>query len=262
MPVLTALLLAAAPPTVHRFIHSLHGAPVAEIELRRTGQHYEYVSRHFFRRGATSVERLVPSSSDNPTWASEALTKPRKALGCSPVEDERTRAKGELCLTQAGEQAAGTLLGQPFLAWYEKNLLQRLELGDSTFVRSDQPVQFKDPFGSGFALTGQGAALALSPAVKGARQARPTPAGKNEDCAAAAHAYVTAHPDFEVVLGLVEDGGRGWPHAWVKHRSTAEELDPSRPEASAYLALPKAQAARIYLDLLGKRRSLLRVVGP
>ena len=91
----------------------------------------------------------------------------------------------------------------------------------------------------------------------------PKPSGENEDCLAAAHAWVKAHEEFEVVLGLIEDGGRGWPHAWVKHRTSGEELDPSRPQTAdaspRYLALPTEQAARVYLDLLGKRRALLRV---
>ena len=93
--------------------------------------------------------------------------------------------------------------------------------------------------------------------------ASPKPAGKNEDCLAAANAWVKEHPGFELVLGLIEDEGRGWPHAWVRNLQTQEELDPSRPEAAArYLALPKKEAPRAYLDLLGKRRTLTRVAGP
>lgn len=257
------LLLAAAPSTsVHRFVHLLSGAPVGEVELRRTGDRYEYVTRRFFRRGGASEERFVPA--DAATWASESLIRPRP-VGCWAVEDEITRQRGQACVVAvAGGRATGTLFGQPFTARYEKNTLQSLELGDSQFVHSDGYVpEYKDPFGEGFALTGSGEELALAPPIEGARRARPTPKGESEDCLAAANAWVKEHPGFELVLGLIEDEGRGWPHAWVRHRDTHEELDPSRPRAAVrYLALPRSQAPRAYLDLLGKRRTLLRVAAP
>ena len=260
--VLVLLLAAVPPPTVYRFVHFLGGAPVGQVELRRDGSRYEYVARRFFRRGATSEEHFVPK--DAPTWASESLLQARP-VGCYTVVDEISRKEGEVCVTEARgrEQTKGTVLGQPFTARYEKSLLQTLDIGDSRFVRSDAPVEFKDPFGDGFALPPGDGAWTVSPPLDGVRVAHPTPAGEHDDCLAAATAFVAKNPEWDVVLGLVEDGGRGWPHAWVQHRATGEERDPSRAKAGGrYVALPKATAPRIYLDLLGKRRTLQRVSRP
>ncbi len=259
---LLAFLLAAAPaPTVYRFVHFLDGSPVGQIELRRSGEKYEYISRRFFRRGKASEERFAPP--DQTTWASESLMKARP-VGCYPVLDEITRKSGEVCVKEAKGKSmtTGTVLGATFTARYEKDLLQTLEVGDSTFVRSDAPVDFRDPFGDGFPIAGNAGDWTVTPPVEGARPASPTPDGEDIDCLGAAHAFVAKHPEWDVVLGLVEDGGRGWPHAWVQHRVTKEERDPSRGLTARYLALPRAAAPRIYLDLLGKRRTLARVRGP
>lgn len=259
------VLLGVPAAPEHRFIHFLGGVPVGEIRLKREGAQYTYVSQRFFRGGKSAVERFAPSGSDNPVWASESMLKPR-AVGCWAVEDEITRQRGEACVIKAGSTARGTLLGQPFTARYERGELQELEVGDSRFARPEGAIAFGDPFATGLALDGRGNAFELSPSVKGARRAMPKPSGENEDCLAAAHAFVGAHPDYEVVLGLIDDGARGWPHAWVKHRTNGEELDPSRPQRAdaspRYLALPKDQAARVYLDLLAKRRTLRRVAAP
>jgi hypothetical protein len=261
MPQFSALLvLAAVLVSEDRFIHFLGGVPVAEITLQRKGGQYTYVSQRFFRGGAGSIERFTPSGSDNPVWASESLLKAHP-VGCWAVEDELTRERGEACVNLiSGGKVKGTLLGKAFTARYVDGMLQELELGDSRFARREGPVKFSDPFAEGLDLPGQGTALEISPPIKGTRRAAPKPSGENPDCLAAANAWVEANPGYEVVLGLIDDGERGWPHAWVRHRQTGEEVDPSRPDASAlYLALPKDQAGRIYLDLWAKRRTLRRV---
>ncbi len=259
MPLLAVFILLAAP-TDDRWVHFLAGVPVGEVRLSRSGDQYTYVSQHYFRRGGRSVERFA--SSEKSTWASESLLAPRP-VGCFPVVDEMTLQKGENCITRAGPITQGTTLGQPFTARYEAGALQQLDVGDSRFVRREAQVVYADPFAEGLSVTGSGDALALSPPLKGARRAMPKPAGENEDCLAAAKAWVAEHPDFEVVLGLLDDGERGWPHAWVQHRTSHEELDPSRPQredaAPRYLALPKDQAPGVYLDLLARRRTLRRI---
>lgn len=249
-----------------RFIHFVNGVPVGEITLQRRGSQYTYVSQHFFRGGKQSIERFAPSASDDPVWASESLLKPHP-VGCWEVEDEITRARGAACVvSQSGAIATGTLLGEAFTARYDRGALAELSLGASRFARREGPVVFSDPFAEGLPLTGRGSALAIAPPVKGARRSSPSLSGENEDCLAAATGYAKTHPEYEVVLGLLDDGARGWPHAWVRNRETGEELDPSRPPileaASLYLALPKDQAARVYLDLWGKRRTLRRVSVP
>ncbi len=199
------LFLLAVPGSDDRFIHFLAGVPVGEIQLIREGNQYTYVSRHFFRAGAKAVERFSPSGRDNPVWASESLLKV-SAEGCWNAQDELTLHRGQVCVTQAGPTAKGTLLGQPFTARYHRGALQELEVGDSRFSRNAAPVAFADPFGEGVAVMGSGDALALNPPLKGARRARPTPTGGSEDCLGAANAYLKEHPEFELVLGLLDDG--------------------------------------------------------
>jgi hypothetical protein len=267
MSQLALFLLLAGPTFDHRFVHFLAGVPIGEIRLTRKDGQYTYASQHFFRGGAHATERFSPSGSDHPLWASEALLAPL-AFGCRDVEDEVTRKRGPLCVMKSGATTKGTLFDQPFTARYQAGVLHELELGDSRFSRraAEEGVRFADPFADGLPLTGKGNALALSPPLRGTRRATPVPSGENEDCLAAANAWVKAHPDYEVVLGLLDDGQRGWPHAWVKHRTRDEELDPSRPQTAdappRYLALPREEAARVYLDLLGKRRTLRRVSAP
>ncbi len=265
MPLFAWVLLLAAPIQAEdRFVHFLGGVPVGEIRLIQNGAQYTYLSQHFFRSGLGAVERFVAPKSDT-LWASQSLLQARPA-GCWAVEDEVTRQKGEACITQAGETAKGTLLGQPFIAHYQGGALQQLELGDSRFSRRVGPVVFADPFAEGLAITGNGNALDLVPSLEGARRATPTPGGENPDCLAAAHAWVKEHSGYEVVLGLIDDGRLGWPHAWVIDRARRDERDPSYPPHASpttrYLALPKEQAAGIYLDLRAHRRTLRRVPAP
>ena len=266
LPLVTFFLLFAAPTASDdRFVHFLGGVPVGEIRLIRTGPSYTYLSQHFFRGGQSATKRFSPPGEDPTVWASESLLAPHP-VGCWPVEDELTRQRGEVCVTQAGAITQGTLLGKPFTARYQGKALTELTVGESRFVRREGAVAYGDPFGEGLLLTGNGPALALTPAIKGARPARPKPSGENQDCLAAANGFVTEHPEYEVVLGVIDDGTRGWPHAWVIHRKTGQELDPSRPPRAGqpprYLALPKDEAAGVYLDLLAKRRTLTRVGAP
>ena len=195
MNALLPLLLLAAPlePTVsHRFIHRLAGAPGGEIELRWTGNRYTYLSRHYFRRGKSSEESFEAGRSDEPAWASLSLLAPHLA-GCWPVAAEVTRERGEACVTQAGAKVTGTLLRQPFTARYTRGQLEQLTFGNSDFARSDQPVEFSDPFGAGFELTSEGTTLGLAPPLKGTRPAAPEGAGTDADCVGAARAWISAH---------------------------------------------------------------------
>jgi|GEM_PF-2521910 len=264
MPALALLLLLASPPVQHRFVHSLAGVPVGEVTLSRDGPRYTYASRHFFRRGHSNAE--VFTSSEATRWASESLLRQPSSPGCFEVVDEVTFDRGEACVVKAGPASTGTLFGQPFTATYENRSLASLTVADSRFDRHSGPVTFADPFAAGLPITGNGNALALVPPLKGARPAMPTPAGEADDCLAAANAYVAQHPDYDVVLGLLDDGERGWPHAWVQHRDSKQQLDPSHPRAVGtpprYLALPKASAGAVYLDLLTQRRALSRVASP
>ncbi len=264
MPALTVMLLLAAPAVQHRFVHSLAGVPVGEVTISRDGELFTYASRHFFRRGESAES--VFTSTDSARWASESLLVQPKVPGCYAVEDEVTRVRGEACIARPGAATSGTLFGRPFTATYKDRALVSLTVGDSRFQRHRGPVTFADPFADGLPITGNGNALALVPPLKGTRRAMPTPDGEALDCLSAANTYVAQHLGFEVVLGLLDDGERGWPHAWVQHHDTQEALDPSRPQLAGvtprYLALPKARAGAVYLDLLTKRRVLKRVASP
>lgn len=228
------------------FRFELAGVPVGRVTLEPTERRYR--TEHFFRRGARAVvEVTVPEGA---LGASFALLKPR-APGCTPVVDEVSGKRGELCVEKYG---TGTLFGEPFTAQYDARGLASLTLGASRFVRDADAPAVGDPFASGFPLTGVGA-LKISPAWP--KSERVTPAGvpgaTPGDCLATARDFVATHAGAAVELGLVEDDGRAWPHAWVKTK-TGERIDPSAATPfPQYLALPNAGAA--YVELLaGKRR--------
>jgi hypothetical protein len=75
---------------------------------------------------------------------------------------------------------------------------------------------------------------------------------------------VEVDPSLALVLGLVVEGGRAFPHAWVRRGTDALDptLGPEDAEAlarRAYLALPREAAGLVYLSLLdGRRRVVLR----
>jgi hypothetical protein len=106
--------------------------------------------------------------------------------------------------------------------------------------------------------------LALSPALAGARVVEVVPSGQPGEvgrarCLVLAREAAGRGPGRAVVLGLVIEGDRAFPHAWV--RSGGADEDPSRlpgDRPGRYLELPPGSAGRVYLELLDGARAVVR----
>lgn len=264
---LVALLLAVAPlEGTHDFVFSLEGAPVGTVQLEVSADRYVYRSRHFYRRGAKAVVTHEVPRGEAAQWLSFSMLRPLP-LGCRKVKDEGPAREGELCVTEVlNEQVHGTMFGEQFSATYSRGLLQRLVSGLSRFERG-APLRQANPFESGFELPRGSGGLRLTPALAGARipelAPRPTAVEVNEgQCLEDARQWLKTHAGYERVLGLVVDGSRVFPHAWVRKSDGSDEVDPSaRGESTRredYLALPADAAALVYLELLSGKRKLSR----
>jgi hypothetical protein len=200
-------------------------------------------------------------------------------LGCVSGFDERTRENGELCASSwEGGRLRGTLLGKPFTARYEGGELVALELPDGRFERAPRQAPSTsaaptlgvsganppDLFDEGVPIEGSQGVLHLSvesrppqaPELRPWRRqealalARVVRARREEGiqgCVAAAEAFVRGarkkRQEARVVLGLVADGDRAYPHAWVlvaDERGKGFELDPA-------LGIPVAPATHLAL---------------
>jgi hypothetical protein len=78
-------------------------------------------------------------------------------------------------------------------------------------------------------------------------------------CLEAARALASRLPGAVVQLGVLIEGARAWPHAWVRRRDGLH-VDPTRPSdeahAGVYVAFPDAAAGRWYLELASGARRL------
>ena len=105
--------------------------------------------------------------------------------------------------------------------------------------------------------------MSLSGPPTGAREVRVSAVSAPDgpgNCLERAEGIRAGEPErWQVVLGLVEDDGRFWPHAWLLEQTTGRHLDPSlnQPERRRYLAFPTDQAGQLYLELLDQSRQLL-----
>jgi hypothetical protein len=101
----------------------------------------------------------------------------------------------------------------------------------------------------------------LKSAACSARELETPPVGvepaSGADCLSAAKALMKATPGAKLVLGVVTEVGRAWPHAWVQERS-GRNVDPTLPpddprlSSRRYLVFPK-DAGSLYLALLSGR---------
>lgn len=271
-PTLLALCLSAAP---QRYLLSVQGAPVALLRVHVDGRTYHYESTHFLEEGPKVRQRDLPLDDLGHVdgLEPEVLALARlPAPGCREVLEEVRRAPERLCITRVrGRSVDGTLAGQRFTATYDADgALEALTLGAARWEASAKPAPAAapedNPFARGFPVQGQAGPAALVPALDGAvRLASPPTGGATEAtvgrqrCLLAARAWLGAHPRAVLVLGLVVENGRGYPHAWV--REGPQHVDPSvLPGDSAlaarqYVALPQGVAGSVYLELLdGARR--------
>lgn len=258
-----SLLLAAAPL---RLLQSVQGAPVGLVELEVSGGTARYRVRHVFRGTARVFERswsVDGAGRDAEGRVPELFAlRRRPPPGCQTVLEERTGRSERLCLD---EQGRGTLDETPievaFSAVGELRAISVLGADGAVLSRFevtsgsgfDAPV---DPFGAGFPL-GKGAP-GLVPAA-GERLVEVSAIAEQPvdeaACLDAARAWVRQHGG-EVVLGLVLEARRAWPHAWVK-RADGRFVDPSsnQLEGRRYLLLASKTVGTTYLELAaGTRR--------
>ncbi|MBI3186145.1 MAG: transglutaminase domain-containing protein [Myxococcales bacterium] len=220
--------------------------------------------------------------------------------GCLRGRDELTGREGELCATAAREGwLSGSMLGAPFRAEYRGGRLSELVLPDSRFVRSE-PARLPRPpdlFDDGFSIEGEAGRLGLSGGGS-EHEPRKLPGGEFRDLSEAnalaqevhralseeqrragaplgegsclVHARRYAQRAAErglgaaVVLGVVAEGRRGFPHAWVRVTvgGRPAEVDPTllvevTPRSHLTLGL-EGEAGPALLDLLCGRRHLER----
>lgn len=236
--VLGALISAASPPPlewpagVARFSFEWGGVPVGTVEFE--GRCYR--STHLFARGAPRVR--TDCETQGLSWR---LLLRRTSVGCTPVREELTRREGELCVERReGAVDHGTAFDQAFRGRYGRDgTLEELVLGVSRFVRSARPLARPggSPLAAGFKLERDGGGtLELHPPVKNlgfAPLKGATPPGRaaveawlreeraelaEGDCLGLARRLVErfGSDSAEILYGLAEEGGRVFPHAWVR----------------------------------------------
>ena len=298
-----ALALSSAPSRAgqSRFWTSLDGVPIGTVGLSEergaAGVRYRYESVHLFGRGAPVEARrrtfeatLAPDGGVHGRQpVSRWLWHRPAGIGCVEAFDELGGTAGVACAEELdGEVVRGTALGERYLARYDGEGLVSLELGRTRFTRAEgQPrspgIQL---LLDGVEVSGRAGALAWSPALGPARPelsrskltlaelrelARRIGEGPRADwCLGAATAFVeeAGQGSAAVVYGVVADGGRAYPHAWVRvlpREGEALELDPAlgRPVSpDTHLAIsagaPPGAAGAVYLELSSGRRRVIR----
>lgn len=265
------LLLLAAGPVDARFLVSVAGVPSASLRVSAGGGRYRYQAVHLLEEGAERFERsfdLVDGRVEGLTPEVLALLAP-PAPGCRAVLEERRGAPEALCVTaRRGDLVEGTLDGVAFRARYRAGRLERVEVGPVRFERVEGapalPPGVESPFARGFEVAPGPGAPALRPALPGVERVAPATgpaAAPRQRCLQVARAAIAADPALALVLGLVVEDGRAYPHAWV--RRGTQHLDPTLGPREApalagrtYLRLPEGSAGRVYLDLLDGRRQV------
>jgi hypothetical protein len=255
-----ATLCSAAPSDAARYVMSVGGLPVGVVSFALEGSSYTYRSTQVFRsktRDLTQRFELVDGALTPEVWW---LSKKRPE-GCVNVIEERSRDVESVCTFAGG----GTIGGKPFHAEYDATgALKTLTVASVTFAASAAVLPDRaDPFAEGFAVKGRGSHLRVEPRARGVELAsvRGVSAEAPEgSCLDLARTEVAKSTGSTVVLGVVIDQGRAWPHAWVK-RPTGEHVDPTVSPAEAkarqYLAFSD-HPGQLYLELLAGQRTVVR----
>jgi hypothetical protein len=240
-----------------RFALEVAGLPVAELRVSLVGELYVYEATHFLEEGPSEHRVELQLKEGEPRPEVLALLR-RPKTGCTEVLEERERRLEQLCISRsvAGE-AVGTIDKEPFTARYDaSDALTAITVGSATWIAAPQAVQppTESPFVQGVAVpTGK---LRLEPPVEGAKWLTRSPVGtgteyRRDRCLVLAREEAANRPGAEVTVGLVIEGGRAYPHAWVTQKGQA--FDPSVFTGDPilmkrrYLEIPKAKSGDFYL---------------
>jgi hypothetical protein len=304
-PFVLATALLVTLPERTSYLFTLDGLPAGQVTLERSadGKSFTYRSEHVFGRGPSlrSMESRtlvldeagrVAGSTATPVsfwlWAQREPT-------CLEVLDERTGRTGQACSNALSrEEQEGIALDEPFHAVYRDGVLESLDLGAAHFTRLRMPLALDGATGlwaKGIPLPGGSGTVAFDPSLSLPRQpSAPSTRGrtwaekllkdfgvaqKDERCLEASQRLLAWMEERGVhgvlVLGLLLDAGRAWPHAWVRAEGPYEEpvdVDPAWGRLvvpQGYIALQAVaegahglEAGQVYLDLVTGKRRLVR----
>ena len=304
-PLVLATALLLVPPERTSYLFTLEGLPAGQVTLERSadGKSFTYRSEHVFGRGPLlrSVESHTLLLDETGRVAGTTATPvslwlwTQREPSCLEVVDERTGRTGQACSNAVSrEEQEGIALDESFHAVYRDGVLESLDLGPARFTRLSEAPQLDGAAGlwaRGIPLPGGRGPLAFDPGLSLPKQpSAPSSrargwgvkllkdfgaAGKEELCLEASQRLLAWMEERGVrgvlVLGLLLDGGRAWPHAWVRADGPYEEpvdLDAAwgrLAEPPGYIALqmvaPGAhglEAGQVYLDLVSGKRRLVR----
>jgi hypothetical protein len=254
-----ALFLLAAAPVDATFLLELDGVPAATLQVIEHPARFDYRVTRFLEEGDAVFARSFPLGGPSAAPEVQALLH-LPPVGCRDVLEERTGALEPLCVTVVDDGAAsGTIAKDAFRAHYGSDgLLESISVASVTWVRVhglvQRPAVVAAPLAEGLAVSKGDGPVHLTPAVDGARLVTvrlvgtPGSVGRTR-CLPLARAYAR-RTGGTVVLGLLVDAERAWPHAWV--RTPRGDVDPSflPGDVPTYLELPASVAGRTYLGLL------------
>ena len=255
LAVLTCLL--AAAPLEGRFALEIAGLPVAELRVSVSGDLYLYESTHFLEEGPQERRVEIKLTEGSPPPEVLALLR-RPRTGCRDVLEERGRKLERLCITKsAAGEVTGTLEKESFTATYDAaDALTSIKVGSAKWVAVPKAVQpsNENPFVRGIAVPpGE---LRLDPPLEGAKWLTRPPIGTGSEdrrarCLVLAREELAKKPGSTLSVGLVIEGGRAYPHAWVTQNKVASDPSvlPNDPilRARRYLELPQAKSGDFYL---------------
>ncbi len=254
-----ALLLLAAAPVDATFLLEFEGVPAATLQATERPTSFEYRVTRFLEEGDAVFSRMFALTGAAPAPEVQALLHV-PAVGCRDVLEERTGSLESLCVTVVDDGAAsGTVGADSFRAHYGRDgLLESISVSSVMWVRVhgvvSRPAVVAAPLAEGLPIATGTGPVHLSPAVEGARVVKVQPVGEKGSvgrtrCLPLARAQAK-RSGGTVVLGLLVDGQRAWPHAWV--RTAKGDVDPSflPGDGHEYLELPNSVAGRTYLGLL------------
>jgi hypothetical protein len=304
-PLVLATALLVALPERTSYLFTLDGLPAGQVTLEKSadGKSFIYRSEHVFGRGPAlrTVESRTLALDEAGRVAGSSATPvslwlwTEHAPSCLEVVDELTGRTGQACSNAVSrEELEGIALEESFHAVYQDAVLESLDLGAARFTRLEATPALDGAGGlwaRGFPLPGGRGQVAFEPPMSLPRQpAAPSARGRSwaertlkefgppaaaERCLESSQRLLAWLEERGVrgvlVLGLLLDAGRAWPHAWVRAAGPYEEpldLDPAWGRAAVplgYLALQLVatgahglEAGQVYLDLVSGKRRLAR----